>query len=333
MASAVFLSRSLYSGGVYVSPLYVVLTVAALGSLLLFLRFWQEERQKVALRKTFSRYVAPEVVKRITGGRELFAGEERDLSILFTDIRSFTTLSEKLSPKQIVQLLNRCFTPMTALVRDSAGTLDKFIGDALMAYWNAPLDVPDHPVAAVNAALSMQEKLALLNVSLKDEFGLTIEIGVGVHKGPAYVGNMGSADLLSYTLIGDSVNLASRLESLCRQYGVSVAVSANAMAACGENFAWQYVDTINVKGKTLPISIYTPMRREAWESRSEEMASWKSASGRYMAGDFAGAVQALDDMLTRFPGNKLYAIYAQRAKQLLEEPPEKWNGVWTLTEK
>ncbi|MDR1048385.1 MAG: adenylate/guanylate cyclase domain-containing protein [Synergistaceae bacterium] len=333
-ASAIAASRRCFAAGVFLSPLYVVLTVAALGALLLLLRFRQEERQKVMLRKTFSRYVSPEVVKRITRGKEdLFAGEERELSILFTDIRGFTALSEKLTPRQIVGLLNRYFTPMTALVRGSAGTLDKFIGDALMAYWNAPLDVPEHPTVAVEAALSMQERLKILNGELRDEFGVVLRIGAGIHTGLAYVGNMGSADLLSYTLIGDSVNLASRLEGLCPQYGVEVTASAGTRAACGDRFAWRYVDTINVKGKSLPVSVYAPLRHEAAKERASELSDWNAACDFYLSGNFAEASRRLEGMRERFPGEKLYAVYAERARKLQADPPENWNGVWVLASK
>ena len=231
VAAAVMLSRRFFTQGLFLSPLYVVITVAAMGACLVFLRFWQEERQKLILRNAFSRYVSPEIVKRIAKLRgDLFAGEERELSILFTDIRGFTTLSEKLSPQQIVLLLNRYFTHMTALVRARSGTMDKFIGDALMAFWNAPLDVPGHAGLAVETARSMQEKRLALNGELQAEFGVSIRIGAGVHTGPAYVGNMGSAELVNYTLIGDNVNLASRLEGLCPQYGAGVVVSGETRA-------------------------------------------------------------------------------------------------------
>lgn len=158
---AIWGSGHLFAQGQFISPLYVVLTILAQGICILPVRFWQEERQKRVLRQAFSRYVAPEVVARIAAREgDIFAGEERDVSVLFTDIRGFTSLSEKLEPQQVVALLNRYFTPMTACVRDSGGTLDKFIGDAIMAFWNAPLDVPDHPRRAVAASVRMQAPAA-----------------------------------------------------------------------------------------------------------------------------------------------------------------------------
>jgi adenylate cyclase len=334
VAAAVLLSRRLFTNGLFVSPLYVILTVAVLGALLLLLRFLQEEKQKLVLRNAFSRYVSPEVVKRITKLRgDLFAGEERELSILFTDIRGFTTLSEKLSPPQVVNLLNRYFTPMTALVRAHSGTMDKFIGDALMAFWNAPLDVPEHPVRAVSTALAMQEKLLTLNGELQAEFGLGIRIGAGIHTGPAYVGNMGSAELVNYTLIGDNVNLASRLEGLCPQYGVGLVVSGETRAGCGEAFAFQYLDTIRVKGKSQPVKVYVPLRPETEASRREELRAWEEACGLYLSGDFIHAAEALAALCERFPEAALYSVYRERARSLLRDPPETWDGIWTATRK
>jgi adenylate cyclase len=298
------------------------------------LRFWQEEKQKLVLRNAFSRYVSPEIVKRITKLRgNLFAGEERELSILFTDIRGFTTLSEKLSPPQVVSLLNRYFTPMTALVRAHSGTMDKFIGDALMAFWNAPLDVPGHAGLAVESALAMQEKLLALNEDLFREFGVHIRMGAGVHTGPAYVGNMGSAELVNYTLIGDNVNLASRLEGLCPQYGVGVVISGETRAGCEDLFAFQYLDTIRVKGKSQPVSVYAPLRREDEAARREELLFWQDACELYRSGDFARAADAFTGLCKQFPDVKLYAVHAERVRSLLRNPPPDWNGIWTAINK
>jgi adenylate cyclase len=334
ISANVLLSRHFFSRGLFLSPLYIGITVTVMGAGLIFLRFWQEERQKLILRNAFSRYVSPEIVKRITKLRgNLFAGEERELSILFTDIRGFTTLSEKLSPQQVVNLLNRYFTPMTALVREHSGTLDKFIGDALMAFWNAPLDMPRHPALAVSAALAMQEKLLTLNGELQEEFGLSIRIGAGIHTGPAYVGNMGSAELVNYTLIGDNVNLASRLEGLCQQYGVGLVVSGETRAGCREAFAFQYLDTIRVKGKSQSVSVYAPLRPEDTSARREELHTWEEACGLYRSGDFVRAAEALTALCERFPEVALYAVYRDRVQSLLRDPPKIWDGIWTATKK
>ena len=335
MGAIVQLARHLFSEGLFLSPLYGVLTVAALGAFLLLLRFWQEERQKRRLRSIFSRYVAPEVVNRVTRtAGDLMAGEERTVSVMFTDIRGFTSLSETLKPQEVVTLLNRYFTPMTTLVREHSGTLDKFIGDALMAYWNAPLDVPGHALKAVETALAMQEALPALNERLLADLNLEIRIGIGVHTGSAFVGNMGTADFANYTLIGDNVNLASRLEGLCPKYGVDIVVSGEVGDACGESFAFQRLDTIRVKGKRQPVTIHVPLRPEEAERRREELAAWEEAREKYVAGDFAAADVLFRTLCETFPETKLYAVFADRVLRLLNDPPVlAWSGIWVGTQK
>ncbi len=333
-ALAVLLARHFFAAGLFVSPMYFMLTIASAGTLLLLARFRQEEKQKLALRGIFSRYVSPQVVKRIIQSREdFFAGEERELSIMFTDIRGFTPLSEKLNPKEIVTLLNTYFTPMTALVRENDGTLDKFIGDALMAYWNAPLDVPEHPRLAVATALGMQERLMVLNEQLLASLALEIRIGIGIHTGTAFVGNMGSKDLVNYTLIGDNVNLASRLEGLCPHYGVGIVASGSTREGCADAFAFQHLDTLRVKGKKRPVTIHSPMRHEEAQARQAELDAWEEARALYTAGRFAQAAQHLDALCAEFPQARLYAMFAGRARQLLAQPPADWDGVWTLSAK
>lgn len=334
LGGTVYGAYHFFGQGLIISPLYVSLTIFILGAVLLVLRFWQEEKQKNVLRSAFSRYVAPEVVERIANLEgDIFAGEEHELSIMFTDIRGFTSISEKLSPKQIVSLLNHYFTPMTALVRGNKGTLDKFIGDALMAFWNAPVPVPGHPHLATLTALQMQEKLLKLNVELEAEFGVSVRMGVGVHTGKAYVGNMGSEELLNYTLIGDNVNLASRLEGLCSQFGVLVVVSAETKGQCGDGIAFLPLDTLRVKGKKQPVSTFTVMRPEEREQNAAEYDRYLAAQESYVRGDFAVAYDAFASLVRDLPGKKLYALYLERCETLLQSPPKEWDGIWTLTSK
>ena len=253
--------------------------------------------------------------------------------IIFTDIRRFTSISEGLSPQQVVDLLNRYFTPMTAIVRQEKGTLDKFIGDALMAFWNAPVEVPDHPARAVSAALAMQNRLQTMNDELETEFGIRLAMGVGVHTGNAYVGNMGSDDLVNYTLIGDSVNLAARLEGLCSQYGVGIVVSEQVQAHCNELFGFQFLDTLRVKGKQQPVKIYTSMQFEEWQKRQEEMEKWEKAYKHYLDGDFITAAKSFNNLSQHFPSMYLYAAYAQRSLALQEQGVKQWDGIWNADKK
>ena len=328
----------------FLSPLCALVTVVALMVSLLGVRFWQESQQKRQLRKAFSRYVSPEMVNRIVDkGEAVLAGEEREVTLIFTDIRGFTTLSEKLRPAQMVAVLNRYFTPMTGLIYGTNGTVDKFIGDAIMAFWNAPLDVPQHELKGVQTALNMHLALDKLNVELQAEYGISLTIGAGVHTGNVYVGNMGSEELLDYTCIGDTVNLSSRLEGLCPQYGVNVVVSTITADRCTE-FAktlentddvpfFLPLDSIRVKGKTKPVGICTPIRAYEALQRKEELATFTSAREIYIKGDFIKASELFSILVSQFPDIPLYQIYAERSENLTKAPPENWDGVWNFTKK
>jgi adenylate cyclase len=200
-----------------------------------------------------------------------------------------------------------------------------------MAFWNAPLEVSGHPALAVEAAIAMQEKLGGMNAELLDEFGVELRIGAGIHTGRAYVGNMGTEDIVNYTLIGDNVNIASRIEGLCPQYGLPIIVSGDTLSGCGVIFAWQYIDTINVKGKSRSVSVYTPIAPGEEKTRARELADWRDACDLYLAGNFAECREILRVLEIRFPESKLYSVYRERTEQLLKTPPSDWNGVWTFT--
>lgn len=327
-------SFSIFQSGSYFSPIYLVLTVIAEGVGLLSLRFWQSDRQKRQLHKAFNRYVSPEVVSRIAQHEgDILAGEVREVSLLFTDVRGFTSLSEKLQPAQVVTLLNRYLTPMTALVRASGGTVDKFIGDAIMSFWNAPLDVENHPAKALRTLLDMHKALAKLNVGLQEDFGFALAMGGGIHTGTVHVGNMGSEELLDYTCIGDNVNLAARLESLCSKYGVGVIISDITAARCGDGFTLRRLDSIRVKGKKQAVTIYTAMEPEEKTARDAEFTLADIAQTHYQAGEFQAALDCFTTLQGQYPDIKLYALYAERCASLVAAPPEHWDGVWTFESK
>lgn len=325
----------LFRHGFFISPLYPLLTIGSEAMILVAMRFWQEEHQKRRIHKVFSRYVAPEVVNRIldSGRADIaLAGENRIISILFSDIRGFTSLSERLAPDQVVALLNRYFKPMTIIVRKNQGTLDKFIGDALMAFWNAPLDVPDHASRSVRTALEMQKALTEMNSELQQEYGLHLHIGTGIHTGKAFVGNMGTDELLSYTAIGDNVNLASRLESLCPVYGVTAVVSEETRIECGSDYIWQRLDRVRVKGKAHPVEIFTPLDHNAADIRRQELNAHHHALSAYDNGRFQEALAGFSVLADASP-HPLYSLYTKRCSELIITPPETWDGVWTFTSK
>ncbi|MDR2175383.1 MAG: adenylate/guanylate cyclase domain-containing protein [Synergistaceae bacterium] len=322
-----------FQRGLFFSPVYVLLTLLLESVSILLVRFLLESREHRALVSAFSNYVAPEVVARIARGEPVrLEGEEREISVLFTDIRSFTAISEKLRPQEIVSLLNRYFSPMTTLVRQSMGTVDKFVGDAMMAFWNAPLDVRDHPALAVSAVLKMHRVLPEINDEMERDFGLRIRIGAGLHCGAAHVGNMGTEDLVNYTAIGDTVNLASRLEGMCPHYGVGLVVSDAVAEKAKVAFYWKKLDKIRVKGRRQPVDIFTPLPLEEARKRKTELELWDRAYDCYAAGRFGEAGGFLAELRANIrkegaEPEKLYEMFETRCLELAFSPPREWDGV------
>ena len=322
------LSWYFFSQGVWISPVNGSLTVLVAALCLLPVRFWLSERKGRQLRQAFSRYVSPEVVERIVlAGVQPLGGEQREVTLLFTDIRNFTTLSEKMPPSQVVSMLNSYFTPMTQCVKSHEGTMDKFLGDGLMAFWNAPVNVEDHPRKAVLAAIEMQRKLAELRPAFQKEFGVAIHVGAGLHTGLAHVGNMGSNELLDYTSIGDAVNLASRLEGLSKQYGVEILVSEATASRMGNDIPRRRLDRIRVKGKSEPVNIFTVFAPGTVLDGAAETV-WQKGLDAYVAGSFAEAKDMFAGLRDR-PGFVVAAkLFMVRCEHLLRKAPASWDGVW-----
>jgi adenylate cyclase len=320
------------SARVYISPLYAYIILTANFTLLTLLKFWREEKQKKFIHGAFSHYLAPAVIKQIYDSPESLSlqGQEKEVTVMFSDVRGFTTMSEKLTPTQVTDLLHDYLTPMTRVITSNMGTLDKFIGDAIMAFWNAPVDVPDHQKKAMASALKMFEHLNTLNESFKEKFGLTIKIGVGLHCGRVRVGNMGSADLFDYTLIGDNVNLTSRLESLTKYYGQVLLVSQAMKEACGGDYAYVEMDSVRVKGKNEPITIYTAMTHEDRAAKKDGFDAYEEALALFKAMRFGEAEDIFAGLKAKGFEEVLCAMYEERCQHLKEEPPgEGWDGVYT----
>ncbi len=317
---------------IYLSPLFSYLVLGFNFALITAFKFWREERAKKFIHGAFSHYLAPAVINQIMENPDSLTleGEEKEVTVLFSDVRGFTTLSEKLSPTQVTELLHDYLTPMTRLITENSGTLDKFIGDAIMAFWNAPLDVPDHQFRALSAALAMFDRLDELNRGFEQKFGFGIQIGVGLHSGRVRVGNMGSADLFDYTLIGDNVNLTSRLESLTKYYGQRILVSDAIRQACGERFVFVELDRVRVKGKTAPVTLYSAHTHEEAARRASEFAAYGAALALYQAADFQGAEAAFARCAGDFGECVLFTLYRERCHALAAEPPgADWDGVYT----
>lgn len=218
-------------------------------------------KQRENLKSTFARFVNEDVVEMSMTGELSLGGERRDCTILFTDIRNFTPMSERLSPEEMLEFLNGYFSLMVGCVKQTGGTVDKFIGDAIMAIWGAPRNHEDSPGAAVEAALLMREALIYLNEGYTDQGIPPLHIGAGINFGPVIAGQIGSLERLEYTVIGDSVNLASRVESLCKQFGVDILITEHVYEMVKHRFACLRLDKITVKGKTKSVVIYVVLGR------------------------------------------------------------------------
>ena len=223
--------------------------------------FVTQFRLRQQIKKQFEHYLAPEMVKKLQNDPSLLklGGETRTMTFLFSDIRGFTPISEKYKedPEGLTKLINRFLTRMTDVIIKHGGTIDKFMGDCIMAFWNAPIDDPDHQEHAVDAAVEMQEELEMLNAELIAEGLPQIKIGIGINSGEALVGNMGSLQRFDYSVIGDAVNLASRLESSSKTLGKTLVIGEDTVEAAKYNYNFTYVDEITVKGKTQPVKVFT----------------------------------------------------------------------------
>ena len=287
------------------------------------------ERKGRYLKKAFGSYLSPELVDQIVKnpGRLRLGGEKRELTILFSDIRGFTSISETLPPEELVALLNEYLTPMTRIVLEEKGTLDKFIGDAVMALFNAPLDLPFHQAHACRVAVRMIGRLNELNGDFARRGLPRIGIGIGINTGEAVVGNMGADLRFDYTAIGDNVNLASRLEGLTKQYGVRIVVSDSTRQAAGDEFTFREIDLVRVKGKQKPVAVY-----ELMVDNHEIVAPFAEGMELYRARDFARALPLFETLAAN--GDGASALYQGRCRDFLLHPPEElWDGVFVARTK
>lgn len=298
--------------------------------------FFIEARSRAQITKLFGQYIPPELVDEMAKdpARYSLRGESKVMSVLFSDIRDFTSISETLEAAQLADMLNAYLSAMTRIVQVNRGTIDKYIGDAIMAFWGAPMSDDRHARDAVLTALAMQQSLEQLNPQLRAQGWPAVKIGVGVNTGRMSVGNMGSEFRMAYTVMADAVNLASRLEGLTKQYGVGVLAGEATREECPD-IAFQLVDRVRVKGKDLPVAIYEPLgvAAELSEQRLRDANLFEMALTDYQARRWDDAEIKLME-LGRANPRKLYEVYLDRLTHFrFNPPPADWDGVFTYTTK
>jgi adenylate cyclase len=340
IAAVVFISWYAFDAfGWLVDPIYPAIALAAIylaGTLFVFLR---TERERNQVRHAFSHYMAPALVERLADdpSRLKLGGETRDMTLLFSDVRGFTTISEGLDAEELTRFLNSLFTPLSNIILDEQGTIDKFMGDAVMAFWNAPLDDSNHPSHACSAALRMMGEMAGLNERWRQEAEAKgrpfkpVQLGIGLNTGVCCVGNLGSETRFDYSVIGDNVNVASRLEGQSKTYDVGTVVGETTTARAPE-FAFIELDVLKVKGKTEATRIFALLGDNALK-QSQDFIALTARHGEFLARfrakdwDAAEALSRECEALNSSRLDRLYALYRERiAFFRTNPPPPQWDG-------
>ena len=343
--------------GILIDPVYPALAAISIFMLSSILTYIRTEADRKRVKEAFGLYISPDFMQELTKDPDKLSlgGEVKELSVMFTDIRSFTTISESLTPEELIQLMNEFLTPMSDLVMRNRGTIDKYMGDAMMAFWNAPLDDDNHARNACYTALSMNEALGPINDELaikaekEGKDPLILQAGIGINTGPCSVGNMGSKQRFAYSALGDAVNLASRLEGQTKNYGVRVLGGEETWRQAAD-LAWLEMDLIRVKGKIEPVRIFALLGKEDM-AKDEDFQHWQASHNgllaAYRAADFDCAAQDLAEAQKAYQAFQdkqekvfqedltvFYDLYDERIKDMFANPPgSDWDGVFTATSK
>jgi len=321
--------------------IYLVLT---------FVNYFREQKQRQQIRSAFGYYLSPHMVEQLAASPEklVLGGEERRMTILFSDVRGFTTISEhyKDDPQGLTRLMNRFLTPLTNAIIERKGTIDKYIGDAIMAFWNAPVDDHDQEANACDAALAMQERAAALNVELKREADanggvyMPLRIGIGLNTGPCVVGNMGSDFRFNYSVLGDTVNVASRLEARTKDYRLPLVIGSRTAEKAKDKFATMEIDLIQVKGKKQPEAVFAVLGRTDAEQdprcrELRELTARMLACYRRQQWDEALAlIERCRKSTNGYDVAGLYDMYVERIEAYrADPPPADWDGVYEAESK
>jgi adenylate cyclase len=313
------------------------LTLTANVILVSLYRALVEEKEKRRVRAAFGQYLSPEVVRRLLVNPQLVEPRKTEITVMFSDIRGFTTISEKLDAQELALFLNQYLSDMTKIVFEHQGTLDKYIGDAVMAFWGAPFEEPTHAALACHTALDMMARIREMQKKWQAEGKPHLDIGIGLNTGVASVGNMGSSLRYGYTALGDSVNLSSRLEGLNKDYSTHILVNETTyLAAKNSGFVFRELDLIRVKGKLQPVVIYELIGTAAGVSADTRarLDRFREARALFQQRRWLDAQSAFQSILDQWPDDGPARAYWKRCQEyLFDEPPSNWDGVFTMTHK
>lgn len=295
-----------------------------------FLNYRHEGRQKAFIKKAFRHYLSPTVIEKLIEdpSRLDLGGERRELSMLFSDLRGFTSIAERLDPQSLTGLLNDYLTRMTDIVFEEGGTLDKYAGDSFIAFWNAPLDQPDHAVRACRAAIRCQMRLEDLRLEYERSTGTSLLARTGINTGPVVVGNMGSRERFDYTMLGDAANLASRLEKANKVFGTRILVSEATWNGTGGRFLGREVGILRVSGRQAPVRTYELIGFKKEDGTETDLSLFREGLRLYYSRRWTEAIEIFGNL----PSDPVARVYTKRCRSLLNDPGIPWDGVWTLRE-
>lgn len=322
--------------GIILPSVYMLIGFILTSAVSLTYQYVSESKEKRFIQKTFQYYLMPEVINEIIKDptKLSLGGQKKKITILFSDIRGFTSFSEKLSPEELVRMMNEYFTLMSDTIMDNKGLVDKYIGDAIMAFWGAPVLNDSQSADACMTALTMSKNLKKLNEKWESMGVPPIGIGIGLNTGQVIVGNMGSEKRFNYTIMGDEVNFGSRLEGLNKTYGTECIISGETQAEIKDDmrFVTRELDNVMVKGKKEPKIIFELITAEVTQAFQQILPFFKQARAEYTEGNFQQALDIFNTILKIYPDSPSQT-FAERCKYLIENPPTDWNGVYEFKTK
>lgn len=330
-----FLSYALFIKGIILPVTSPLISIIVAFVACLFKNYRTEGKQRRYLKHAFSQYLSPAVIDRLIENPEMLklGGEKREISVYFSDIQNFTSIAEKLTPEELTEFLNTYLSAMTDIILAHGGTIDKYEGDAIIAFWNAPTYQGNHAKLALETAMECQEKLAQMRNSLAKKCGTQLYQRIGLNTGDAVVGNMGSSKRFNYTILGDAVNLASRLEGVNKQFGTYTICSKTIMQKaieCGCDYAFRELGNIAVVGKKEGVNIFEPMLQNEFNARKSDFENFAKGLSQFSKGNFKKAKSIFEKKAAT---DMAAAKYVEKCEMYIQNPPQNWDGVIRATEK